>query len=284
MVTREAARRRTGSARPRGGRHRPRPTGAAPPTRWPRCSTALVGHHAPVRFEFWDGSSHRARRRRRDHARPLARRPAADRVGPGRARAGPGLRRRRPLRRRGHLRGARRPARRVAPGPAPGRRPDALATVRAARRLGRPRAAACRHRPRSAGPPAGSTRRPGTPGPSATTTTWATTSTSWSWARAGPTRAPASSTPATTLEEAQAAKYELICRKLGLDRAPGSRLLDVGCGWGSWPSTPPATTAPGWWASPSATSRSTRPGERVARGRARRTGRDPATGLPRPAG
>jgi len=40
-------------------------------------------------------------------------------------------------------------------------------------------------------------------------------------------------TPSTTLEEAQAAKYELICRKLGLDERPGSRLLDVGCGWGS---------------------------------------------------
>ena len=40
-------------------------------------------------------------------------------------------------------------------------------------------------------------------------------------------------TPATTLEEAQTAKYELICRKLGLDTRPGSRLLDVGCGWGS---------------------------------------------------
>jgi cyclopropane-fatty-acyl-phospholipid synthase len=36
-----------------------------------------------------------------------------------------------------------------------------------------------------------------------------------------------------TLEEAQAAKYELICRKLGIDRSPGARLLDVGCGWGS---------------------------------------------------
>ncbi len=36
-----------------------------------------------------------------------------------------------------------------------------------------------------------------------------------------------------TLEEAQAAKYELICRKLGLDRLSGARLLDVGCGWGS---------------------------------------------------
>ena len=33
-----------------------------------------------------------------------------------------------------------------------------------------------------------------------------------------------------SLEEAQAAKYELICRKLGL--RPGMRLLDVGCGWG----------------------------------------------------
>jgi cyclopropane-fatty-acyl-phospholipid synthase len=33
-----------------------------------------------------------------------------------------------------------------------------------------------------------------------------------------------------TLEAAQAAKYELICRKL--DLKPGMRLLDVGCGWG----------------------------------------------------
>jgi len=40
-------------------------------------------------------------------------------------------------------------------------------------------------------------------------------------------------TPATSLEEAQAAKYELICRKLGIDRQPDARLLDVGCGWGS---------------------------------------------------
>ena len=40
-------------------------------------------------------------------------------------------------------------------------------------------------------------------------------------------------TGTATLEEAQDAKHELICRKLGLDRAPGARLLDVGCGWGS---------------------------------------------------
>ncbi len=33
------------------------------------------------------------------------------------------------------------------------------------------------------------------------------------------------------LEDAQANKYELICRKLAL--RPGMRLLDVGCGWGS---------------------------------------------------
>jgi cyclopropane-fatty-acyl-phospholipid synthase len=36
--------------------------------------------------------------------------------------------------------------------------------------------------------------------------------------------------PAISLEDAQAAKHELVCRKLGL--APGMRLLDVGCGWG----------------------------------------------------
>ena len=33
-----------------------------------------------------------------------------------------------------------------------------------------------------------------------------------------------------TLEEAQAFKYDLVCRKLGL--RPGMRLLDLGCGWG----------------------------------------------------
>jgi cyclopropane-fatty-acyl-phospholipid synthase len=36
--------------------------------------------------------------------------------------------------------------------------------------------------------------------------------------------------PSDTLEQAQANKYELVCRKLGLQ--PGMRLLDVGCGWG----------------------------------------------------
>jgi cyclopropane-fatty-acyl-phospholipid synthase len=42
------------------------------------------------------------------------------------------------------------------------------------------------------------------------------------WARSG----------ATTLEEAQEAKLELVCAKLGL--AAGERVLDVGCGWGAF--------------------------------------------------
>jgi cyclopropane-fatty-acyl-phospholipid synthase len=36
----------------------------------------------------------------------------------------------------------------------------------------------------------------------------------------------------TTLEEAQAAKLELVCAKLGIRE--GERVLDVGCGWGSF--------------------------------------------------
>lgn len=39
--------------------------------------------------------------------------------------------------------------------------------------------------------------------------------------------------PEWDLARAQDAKHERVCRKLGLDRSPGSRLLDVGCGWGS---------------------------------------------------
>ncbi|MFL5562791.1 MAG: class I SAM-dependent methyltransferase [Gemmatimonadaceae bacterium] len=38
-------------------------------------------------------------------------------------------------------------------------------------------------------------------------------------------------TPDTSLDDAQVAKLELICRKLRL--RPGERLLDVGCGWGA---------------------------------------------------
>ncbi len=36
--------------------------------------------------------------------------------------------------------------------------------------------------------------------------------------------------PDVSLEEAQAEKFDLVCRKLGLEH--GMRLLDVGCGWG----------------------------------------------------
>ena len=37
---------------------------------------------------------------------------------------------------------------------------------------------------------------------------------------------------ATTLYEAQVAKLDLICRKIGLQS--GQRVLDIGCGWGSF--------------------------------------------------
>lgn len=36
---------------------------------------------------------------------------------------------------------------------------------------------------------------------------------------------------ATTLDEAQVAKLDLVCRKLKLE--PGMRILDIGCGWGA---------------------------------------------------
>jgi cyclopropane-fatty-acyl-phospholipid synthase len=43
---------------------------------------------------------------------------------------------------------------------------------------------------------------------------------------------PGGERPPPTLEQAQAAKRELICRKLALKE--GERVLDVGCGWGSF--------------------------------------------------
>lgn len=40
-------------------------------------------------------------------------------------------------------------------------------------------------------------------------------------------------TPDVSLEEAQRAKLDLVCTKLGLGQGRGMRMLDVGCGWGS---------------------------------------------------
>ncbi len=37
---------------------------------------------------------------------------------------------------------------------------------------------------------------------------------------------------AQTLDQAQENKLDLVCRKLGL--TPGMRVLEIGCGWGSW--------------------------------------------------
>lgn len=39
---------------------------------------------------------------------------------------------------------------------------------------------------------------------------------------------------AATLDEAQEAKLDLVCRKIGLDLQPGMRVLELGCGWGSF--------------------------------------------------
>jgi cyclopropane-fatty-acyl-phospholipid synthase len=39
---------------------------------------------------------------------------------------------------------------------------------------------------------------------------------------------------ADTLEAAQESKHDLVCRKLGLSDRAGLRVLDVGCGWGSF--------------------------------------------------
>ena len=42
------------------------------------------------------------------------------------------------------------------------------------------------------------------------------------------------SSDTVTLEAAQESKHDLVCRKLGLPDRAGQRILDVGCGWGSF--------------------------------------------------
>ena len=47
--------------------------------------------------------------------------------------------------------------------------------------------------------------------------------------------------PETTLDEAQTAKFDMICRKLRLQ--PGERLLDIGSAGPAWSATPRSITA-----------------------------------------
>ena len=84
---------------------------------------------------------------------------------------------------------------------------------------------------------------------------------------------------AETLEEAQEAKVELVCKKLGLRE--GERVLDVGCGWGSFvihAATPPRRAR----GRDHALRASGRAGARTGpRGRPGRPRRDPRGRLPR---
>ena len=63
---------------------------------------------------------------------------------------------------------------------------------------------------------------------------------------------------AKTLEEAQEEKLEMVARKLALQE--GERVLDVGCGWGSFPLWAATRTAPTWSGSPSRRRRPRKPG------------------------
>ena len=88
--------------------------------------------------------------------------------------------------------------------------------------------------------------------------------------------------PAMGLAEAQAAKHELICRKLGLADQPGLRLLDVGCGWGSMAIHAARHHDASVVGITISREQADLARQRVARRRARRPGRDPAPGLPGP--
>ena len=177
-----------------------------------------------------------------DQSARRCRAPAA--VVAGRARADPGVRRRRHRHRRRHLRGARR-ARAARPPRGRGRIAQALpAALVAARRLGVVGGApkpppeehgrvARRHSKRRDAEAIGHHYDVGNDfyrlvlGQAMT----------YSCARFV--------TPSPSLAEAQAAKHELVCRKLGLHERPGCACSTSAAAGVRWPCTPPSTTARG---------------------------------------
>ena len=185
----------------------------------------LLGDDLPVGIDCYDGSRTGPARRVDTSRGAVARRAALHPHRAGRARLRARVRRRRARPRRRHLRGAR--TARPAPGSAPATR--AMARARATRR----RLASCtgrRCRPRRRACTAGATR---SARDAAAIAHHYDVSNDFYRLVLGPSMTYSCAvwpTPDATLEEAQAAKYELVCRKLGL--RPGMRLLDVGCGWG----------------------------------------------------
>ena len=85
--------------------------------------------------------------------------------------------------------------------------------------------------------------------------------------------------PDTDLTTAQAAKHELVCRKLGLPERPARGCSTSGAAGARWRSMRRPTTTSRWSASRSPSRRPRRPAA-GRRGRGRRPRRDPAAGLP----
>ena len=84
---------------------------------------------------------------------------------------------------------------------------------------------------------------------------------------------------AATLEKAQETKLELVCSKLGLK--PGDRVLDVGCGWGSFAMHAAARHGAEVVGITLSEPQARLARERVCGSRPRRAGRDPRGRLPR---
>ena len=207
-------------------------------SRSPRRSTSLLQEPLPLRFTAYDGSAAGPedapyRFHLRDRARPDL---PAELARP-RPRHGPRLRLRRPAAVRGRAPG--RPLRGAGGAPegpqVPRPTPSELVTLVAVARARRTWCRRPRRRRRHRRGCAGSSRGSGTP--------WAATprrsshhydvSNRFYELVLGPSMTYTCAvfpTEDATLEEAQAAKYDLVARKLDLQ--PGQRLLDVGCGWG----------------------------------------------------